>query len=77
MHRPRYDDADKGRADQRTDHWTHVQSDIVVARAKIDKVAGANGDDASYATTQSNRRGILKIIENPTADMAAATANSK
>ena len=48
MHRPRYDDADKGRADQRTDHRSHVQSDIVVARAKIDKVAGTNGDDASY-----------------------------
>ena len=77
MHRPRYDDADKGRADQRTDYWTHVQSDIVVARAKIDKVAGANGDDASYGHHPEQPARILKIIENPTADMAAATANSK
>ena len=29
------------------------------------------------ATTQSRRRGMLKIMENPTADMAAATANSR
>ena len=38
-------DADEGRADERSDDNAHVKSYVSVARTEVDEVAGAHGDD--------------------------------